>query len=148
MNDKSTYLTVKWQLVCNREWLLALIETIFFVGIVFGNLFWGYMADTYGRKPAYLGSHLLSLVSGLAAIYIDSYWLFVACRFLHGFGASGYFITYSMYSEVIGARLRSGCSVISHFGWGAFLIMLPFINHHSADYRHLLAVSPLVSLIT
>lgn len=147
-NLKSTQLVTQWSLICHRHWLLALIETIFFIGISIGNLIFGYLADKFGRKRAYLISHLIVLFAGVSSLFVTSYWPFVLCRLLNGIGASGYFITYSMYSEVIGAKYRSTCSYVQHIGWGFFLAIVPTINKLSTNYRHLLAVSPAFALIT
>lgn len=40
----------QWDLVCNREYLTNLSQTIFMLGILVGNMFFGGLADKLGRR--------------------------------------------------------------------------------------------------
>lgn len=40
----------EWDLVCNREYLTNVSQTIFMFGILVGNMFFGGLADKLGRR--------------------------------------------------------------------------------------------------
>jgi len=66
-----------------------LIISIFFLGIVFGQAFFGPFSDSRGRKPAiYIGFAVFS-IGCLVSIFSTSFAGMLAGRFLQGLGAAG-----------------------------------------------------------
>lgn len=140
-------LVTQWSLVCDRSWMVAMIESSFFMGLVVGNLFWGFLADKIGRKKCYLISHTLALISGWSAVFMPNVQLFVLCRFLCALGSIGYNIIYTIQMELIGTKHRSYGTMFNHLGWGLGAISIPFVASLSSSPQVLLAVSPILSLI-
>lgn len=59
-----------------------------FLGLSIGQLFYGPLSDTYGRKPiVYIGISIF-LVGCLFSIYAESFWVMLLGRFLQGLGIS------------------------------------------------------------
>ena len=46
----SSTITSEFGLVCGREYLTSLAQTLYFVGMIFGVFTFGILADLYGRK--------------------------------------------------------------------------------------------------
>jgi hypothetical protein len=46
----SSTIRTEWDLVCSREYLSNLSQTIFMLGIMVGNMFFGGLADKLGRR--------------------------------------------------------------------------------------------------
>ena len=68
---------------------MQLIISLLFIGMALGQLFYGPLSDTIGRKPAmYLGFGLFIIGSVLSMIASD-FELMLAGRFLQGVGAAG-----------------------------------------------------------
>ncbi|XP_053408530.1 organic cation/carnitine transporter 2-like [Mercenaria mercenaria] len=44
----------EWNLVCDRQWIVAFITSIQMVGVLLGSIIAGQMADSTGRKPTML----------------------------------------------------------------------------------------------
>jgi hypothetical protein len=137
----------KWPLVCKHHWLMVIIESAYFLGLVTGNLTWGYCADKFGRRPAYLVAHMMSILFGSLAIFMPSVYLFAVCRFLTAFGCIGYNIIYSIQVELIGIRHRSFSTILNHLGWGLGVICVPLVDHLMDDYRTILCIAPILSLV-
>lgn len=140
-------LVVEWSLVCNRSWIVALIESAFFFGLVVGNLVWGLLADKLGRKKCYILSHTLSLIAGWLALIMPNVELFTVCRFLAALGSIGYNIIYTIQMELIGTKYRSCGTMFNHLGWGLGAISIPLVASLTNNVYILLAISPILTLI-
>lgn len=57
--------------------------------LALGPIIWAPLCDTYGRRPIYLASMLITLVSSIACAVAKTYGVQVFTRMLQGFGASG-----------------------------------------------------------
>jgi MFS transporter, putative metabolite:H+ symporter len=91
------------------------------VSAPFGSLFYGWLADKIGRRPALILSVLnVSVATGAMALTPDGAWIYlVACRFLVGFGVTGlYSVDITLMQEFAPAHKR---------GWitGVTTTMLP-----------------------
>lgn len=140
-------LLVRWQLVCHRAWLVALLESVYFLGLMSGNLVWGYTADQLGRRRAYLISHSIALIFGCCSLVADNVLLFAVCRFLAAFGLTGYNIIYSIQVELIGLRYRALSTVLNHLGWGLGVVCVPLGARLFIDHRPAVGVVPILTLL-
>ncbi len=91
------------------------------VSAPFGSLFYGWMADKVGRRPALIASVLnVSLATGAMALTPHGAWMYlVFCRFIVGFGVTGlYSVDITLMQEFSPAHKR---------GWftGLTTTMLP-----------------------
>lgn len=59
--------------------------TFFAAGMAIGQLFWGPVGDSYGRKPIILLGVLVSAVAALILTHIYSIGQFTGFRFIQGF---------------------------------------------------------------
>lgn len=139
-------LIVEWSLVCSRSFYTALIESSFFMGLVLGNIIWGYLADRIGRKKAYLISHSIALIAGSLSLIAPDVSLFIVLRFLAAIGSIGYNIIYTIQMELIGTKHRSYATMFNHLGWGMGAISIPLMASITAHTRIMLSVTPLIAL--
>ncbi len=65
-----------------------LVVSIFFLGLAFGQLFFGPLSDKTGRKPAIYAGFALYLVGSLTALFAGSFSILLAGRLLQGIGIS------------------------------------------------------------
>lgn len=142
----ATSMIAKWSLVCQNHWYVAVIESAFFAGMLVGNLVWGYTADIFGRRQAYIVSHIVALVAGSLGVFAPSIWTLVACRFFLAAGNVGNYVLCSLQMELIGTKHRSFSTMLYHVGWGLGLVFVPVVYHHLDDYHTILAVSPITLL--
>lgn len=64
----------------------AVLGSIIFLGMLFGSFVWGGLADMIGRRTAIVLSLLTSAFFGFFSAFLPWFWMFVAFRFLSGFG--------------------------------------------------------------
>jgi VNT family MFS transporter (synaptic vesicle glycoprotein 2) len=63
----------------------GLLGSIGYVGVILASHFWGFMADTRGRKKVIVPALLLSFVFTICSTLVKNFWLLVFFRFLNGF---------------------------------------------------------------
>jgi len=75
---------VQWDLVCDREYLKDLSQTILVVGVIFGAMVFTSLSDHLGRKPVFLFTQWALAVVGVANAFVPNYHAFLALRFCTG----------------------------------------------------------------
>ncbi len=66
-----------------------LIISLLFLGIAFGQLFYGPISDSYGRKPSIYIGFSIFIFGTLLSLFSTSLPLMLAGRFIQGFGIAG-----------------------------------------------------------
>lgn len=140
-------LTIEQSLVCDREWLKSLSNSMYFVGATFGLLFWGVVSDRYGRKTAYVCSHFVTLIFGFSALFADSMCTYILLRSINAFGMIGELIPRSIQVEIVATEYRFVCSVICQIGWATGIILVPALAYIDPSYRFILSVPVMISAL-
>lgn len=84
---------MEWDLVCDRQTLANLSQTIFMLGILFGNMLFGVMADKMGRRIPLVIAVITQLAFGVGTSYSLNYWMFVTFRFITAMATGGTMVT-------------------------------------------------------
>ena len=84
-------ITVEQDWVCDQAWIPALSQSLFFCGAIPGMIFFGWLADSYGRIPAIMASNILCLITGVATPFAEEYISFLLLRFLMGIAYNTFF---------------------------------------------------------
>ncbi|XP_042224923.1 organic cation transporter protein-like isoform X2 [Homarus americanus] len=108
--DTSKYQTsavIDYQLVCERAWLRATVQSVFMVGMLVGSYLFGDLSDRFGRKPVFLSALVLMVVVGLGQAVIPDYYVLTILRFILGASLQGVFlVAYVMAMELVGKKRR------------------------------------------
>ncbi|XP_041803923.1 solute carrier family 22 member 7-like [Chelmon rostratus] len=140
--DNSTFtstLATEWDFVCDRKSLTNTTSTIFFCGVMFGAIAFGYLCDKYGRKSSLLVSYILAIVFGFSSAFANSYVVFAVLRFLTGFGLAGISIISMVLSiEWADTGHRSFIAVIGSLAWSAGNMLLAGFAFLVNDWRPLI----------
>lgn len=140
-------LTIEQNLICDREWLKSLSNSMYFVGATLGLLFWGVISDKYGRKTAYVCSHFVTLIFGFSALFANSMTTYIMLRAINSFGMIGELIPRSIQLEIVATEYRFVCSVICQIGWATGIILVPALSYINPDYRFILSVPVGISFL-
>lgn len=65
------------------------VISIFFAGMAFGQIFFGPLSDSIGRRPSIIAGFVVFALGCLLSIFAASFEQMLLGRFLQGFGASG-----------------------------------------------------------
>jgi len=91
---------------------IGLSASIYIGGAVLGALYFGRLADRYGRKRLFLVTLVVYLLASLATAFSWDFAIFAVCRFLTGVGIGGeYAAINSAIDELVPARIRGRISL-------------------------------------
>jgi DHA1 family bicyclomycin/chloramphenicol resistance-like MFS transporter len=82
------------------QWIL----TAYMVGLGCGQLFWGVMADRFGRRPVLLGGLALYVVAALFCGFTHSFQALLIWRFIHGLAAACVTVARSVVRDLYSGR--------------------------------------------
>jgi len=96
----------------------SLLVSVWLIGIMVGALFFGYLADRYGRRKLFLLTLALYSAFTLASAAAPGYFWFLAFRFLTAIGVGAeYSAINSAISEMIPARFRGRANAMVMNFW-------------------------------
>lgn len=124
--------------MCGASSLANLSQTITMLGLVAGNVIFGYLSDKYGRRYPLIGGIVLQLVIGIATAFVPWYPLFAVFRFFSGIALGGnMLVSYVFMMEIIGVKWRTTFSVAFHIPFDVGHTVLPLISYFFRDWRNL-----------
>ncbi|XP_045131418.1 LOW QUALITY PROTEIN: organic cation transporter protein-like [Portunus trituberculatus] len=141
----------EWELVCGREHLRSLSQSIFMVGYFFGAPLGGYFSDRFGRKRLMSGALWAFIVVSVLGSVAPSYPLFLVCRLVMAFtGTIVYQASYILAVEASSMRHRGLVGIMFSVPFALGNMLLPGVAYLVRDWRHLhLAISvPVILLIS
>ena len=83
--DFQSTITSDFNLVCGRDYLTSLAQTLYFVGMVAGVFTFGVLSDIYGRKKVLVPILLAMSVSGIITSQMPTYLTFTIARVFNAF---------------------------------------------------------------
>jgi len=124
----------------------ATLTSVVFVGMMVGSQVWGAVADTHGRKTAFLASVVFTSVFAVATALAPNYAALVALRTLSGVGMGGFHVPFTLLAEFIPPGMRGQILMTTIFFWtvGTMLegaLAWAILGHESGSWRLLVAVS-------
>ncbi|XP_060523851.1 organic cation transporter protein-like isoform X2 [Cylas formicarius] len=138
----------EWDLVCEKHYLLDLAQTVTMLGILFGNMVFGYLSDKYGRKNPLLWAVVLQVTSGTIAAFSPWFLLFLLMRFLAALATGGTMVTsFVLTMELVGTKWRTILCILYQIPFNLGHLLLPVISYFLRDWRYFQAAISLPSLI-
>uniref|UniRef100_A0A3P8NCF8 Major facilitator superfamily (MFS) profile domain-containing protein n=1 Tax=Astatotilapia calliptera TaxID=8154 RepID=A0A3P8NCF8_ASTCA len=77
-------IVTEWFLIKQQAYKVSLAGSLFFAGLLIGNVVFGPLSDKIGRRPVYLTGLFFEVVFGYVTTFAPSYEVFAASRFLVG----------------------------------------------------------------
>ncbi|KAM9328198.1 putative transporter SVOPL isoform 3-T3 [Pholidichthys leucotaenia] len=106
-----------------KDWQVALVSTMVFLGFMVCGVFSGYIADRYGRWKVVFGGFVWSAYFSLLTSFAPSYGWFIFLRSMVGCGVAGVSQGFVLKTEFIPAKYR------------AYLLPLATLIPESARYN-------------
>nr|XP_053628567.1 beta-alanine transporter-like [Cherax quadricarinatus] len=151
--DTSTFsstLISEWNLVCGRETLRSLIQSVYMMGYAVGSPLGGFFSDRFGRKRVMSIALWVFILVSITGSFSPYYELFLLCRFLIAFSSTiVYQASYILAVESCTRRQRGVVGILFSVPSALGFMLLPCIAYYVREWRALhLAVSvPVIVLI-
>ncbi|XP_074656255.1 organic cation transporter protein-like [Tubulanus polymorphus] len=137
-------------LVCEQSHLPALSQTLYYLGVLFGSLFFPTLSDFLGRKITLVFCALATATCVLTtALAVYSVYAFMALRFLTGACAQGTSLaTMTLNTELFASRYRSFAPIYQHLFWSTGIMILALLGYLITNWRHLLIAISLYGFLS
>ncbi|XP_062986379.1 solute carrier family 22 member 23 isoform X2 [Elgaria multicarinata webbii] len=131
----------KWDLVCDSSWKVHIAKFSLLVGLIFGYLITGCIADWVGRRPVLLFSVLFILIFGLTVALSVNVTMFSTLRFFEGFCLAGIILSlYALRIELCPPGHRFMITMVASFVAMAGQFLMPGLAALCRDWQILQAV--------
>lgn len=141
-------LITQFDLVCGRAYIAHMAQTITMLGILFGNLVFGYLSDRFGRKNPLVWAVILQFLSGVAAAFMPWLPLVLLMRFLSAMATGGTMVTsFVLVMELIGTKWRTTIGIMYQIPFDFGHLSLAFFGYLIRDWRYLQAAISAPSLL-
>ncbi|XP_062858492.1 solute carrier family 22 member 2 [Trichomycterus rosablanca] len=134
---RESYVT-EFNLVCEDAWWADVFQASLCVGFLVGSIAIGYLADRFGRKPIFLLSSLLNVITGILVAVAPNYISLLVFRALYGFGAkAGWMVAFVLITELVGVQYRRPVAVFFQMSFSFGVLILPLIAYLITNWRWL-----------
>ncbi|XP_011504395.1 PREDICTED: organic cation transporter 1-like [Ceratosolen solmsi marchali] len=149
--DYDSTLVTELDLVCDNSWWPSTSTTFFFVGSLFGNVVFGWIADKWGRRTAFLAIIFLEVIFSIATSFSPNYVVYTALRTINGlFFPAIYQIPFILALELMGPRYRTFAGMVICIFFATAMSLLALLSYLLRNWYTLsLAISvPFVLLFS
>ena len=130
---------------------IAGVITTFFIGLALGQVFFGTVSDSYGRRRVLVASVLLYVAGAVLAAVAWSFPALLAARFLWGFGAAGGRV---LSVAIVRDRFVGGSMARTYSLVMAFFVVVPVVAPSVGavllrvmDWREMIGLNLAVALV-
>jgi len=106
--------SVQWNLEDSE---MASITSAVFAGQFIGGLFWGPIADRFGRRKAFIACICIISSAGVGASFAPNYPVLLCLLMMNGFGIGGLTVPFDLLAELVPSEGRGKWLVAMNYFW-------------------------------
>ncbi|XP_076629444.1 organic cation transporter 1 [Colletes latitarsis] len=128
--DYDSTLVTELDLVCDSSWWPSTSTTFFYVGSLFGNVVFGWIADKWGRRTAFFAILFLEVIISIATSFSPNYVIYTALRTVNGlFFPAIYQIPFILALELMGPRYRTFAGMVICMFFASAMSLLALLGY-------------------
>ncbi|KAI5631101.1 sugar transporter domain-containing protein [Phthorimaea operculella] len=127
---KSTIVS-EWDLVCDRKYLLRMVQPLTQTGILLGKLVFGILADRIGRRIPLLTAVTLQAIFLTITSFVPTFPLFLIFKSLSAVATGGTMLI----SFVIGSQVRAQVLTLIHVQFILGILTIPLFSYMTKTYH-------------
>ncbi|XP_041376634.1 organic cation transporter protein-like [Gigantopelta aegis] len=133
--DRYTSFVAEWDLVCEKDTLGKLSQTLVMVGMFLGASFLPALGDRFGRKRLHVGANFMFFVVTVSMAFVPNFIGFAVLRVFVGFFHQGYVISqYIMMIELFPAQQKELIGFSGSLLWGLSVTLITPIAYYMQNY--------------
>ncbi|CAF1154152.1 unnamed protein product [Adineta steineri] len=140
-------LVEEWSMVCDRTVFRSAVQNIFFFGYMVGSIFFGIMADKYGRRPIMSICIILMACTGFICAFFPqkdkfgfwpSYLVYTFSRFILACSTRGIAVTgFVLATELVGPKNKFLTAIIVQYFFAFGQLFLVTFAYFIREWRRL-----------
>ncbi|XP_048406881.1 solute carrier family 22 member 15 isoform X4 [Stegostoma tigrinum] len=137
-----TSIATEWYLIRQEAYKVNLAGSLFFVGLLIGNILFGPLSDRFGRKPIFLTGLFLDVVFGFITAVAPNYEIFAVTRLLVGLVNGGMsLVAFVLTQEFVGKSYWALTGSLTNLVFAIGIAAFSVIGYYIRDWRTLAAVA-------
>lgn len=145
----SSSITTYWDLVCDKAYLSAMVDSCFFVLSIFASTIFTALSDRHGRRPVFVGCILLFSVLSVLSTFAPNVYVYIVFRTLLGPIQHGVYTTGFCFGlELFPMDRRGKPGFLSDLFWIFSCFILCGIVYFVRDWKHYMYVTTLPFLLS
>ncbi|XP_074532585.1 solute carrier family 22 member 15 [Halichoeres trimaculatus] len=131
-------IVTEWFLIKQHAYKVSLAGSLFFVGLLVGNVFFGPLSDKIGRRPVYLTGLFLEVVFGYVTAFAPSYEVFAGSRLLVGLMNGGIgLVCFVLTQEYVGKSYWAMTGTLASMAFAIGIALFGALGYFIQPWRSL-----------
>ncbi|XP_060789370.1 solute carrier family 22 member 15 isoform X2 [Neoarius graeffei] len=137
-NKDVSSIVTEWYLVKQDAYKVGLAGSLFFVGVLVGNVLFGPLSDKIGRKPVFLISLFLEILFAYSSALAPSYELFALSRLMVGMMNGGMgLVCFILTQEYVGKAYWALTGTITSMTFATGIALFALLGYYIRSWRTL-----------
>lgn len=131
-------IVTEWFLLKQQAYKVSLAGSLFFAGVLVGNVFFGPLSDKIGRKPVFLTALFFEVVFGYATAFAPSYEVFALSRLLVGLMNGGMsLVCFVLTQEYVGKAYWAMTGTLTNMTFAVGIALFGALGYYIRPWRTL-----------